>query len=333
MLFIRGSGDLLIASQAKHIIRIVYSATATIGTFAGTGTSGFTGDGGFASSARLAGPAALAVLPDNSLLIADMNNHRIRIVSPEHKISTWLGNGTACSAGDGQARSMACVNAPIGVSVHPITGDVFIVEQGGLRLRRVDVLTDIVFLAVGPVGSGAPIMMTLVQPRQLLPLPGSVDNFLLADNCQVWQVNFINGSIVGIAGTEACGNSGDGGPASGSSIGAVGGMLVDSASGIVLVADTLNNVTRAFKPGGRLWRLAGTTSPSAAAIYGDGGANTSLLGPSSLVWEPTTGAVVVAESLGHAVRSVSAACFNNPFPTPVSRKLKSWLFQLWRVCA
>lgn len=321
MLFVPGSGDLLVASQTKHIIRIIYSATGTIGSFAGTGTSGFSGDGGVAWLARLAAPAAMALLPDTSLLVADTNNHRIRIVSPEHTIGTWMGDGTACSAGDGLVRSAACVNAPIGLSVHPITGDVFLIEQGSLRVRRVDAQSDLVSLSVGPLGSGAPIMMALVQPRQLLPLPGSTDNFLLADSCQVWRLNFTNGSSVAIAGTDACGDSGDGVPASQSPIGSVGGLLIDSSSGIVLIADSLNNVTRAFKSGGRQWRLAGAASPYAVAIYGDVAANTTLLGPSSLAWEPNSGAVVVAETLGHRVRSVSPACFVDPFPSPVSGRL------------
>ncbi|MBI6545422.1 MAG: hypothetical protein HY692_01425, partial [Cyanobacteria bacterium NC_groundwater_1444_Ag_S-0.65um_54_12] len=63
-------GGCWIADYGNHRIRYLDSQ-GTIHTFAGTGTPGSNGDGGPANSALLQGPAALALLADRTLLVAD----------------------------------------------------------------------------------------------------------------------------------------------------------------------------------------------------------------------------------------------------------------------
>src|SRR5947209_8409144 len=88
---------------------------ATISTIAGTGTAGFSGDGGPATSATLMAPTGVAVDAGGDVFIADVNNGRIRKVTPDGLISTFAGTGTAGFSGDGGQATSAQLNNPINV--------------------------------------------------------------------------------------------------------------------------------------------------------------------------------------------------------------------------
>lgn len=311
--FLHGSGDMLILSETRHVIRMMLARSGLLIPFAGNGTDSFGGDGGSAQLAALSSPSDLAVRAGNSVLIADRANNRIREVLPNGTITTWLGNGAASSAGDGLQRASARVNAPISLAIHPITSDVFIVEYGGKRVRRVDARTNVVSLFIGqPAGSVAQVYISMSIPRVLLPLPGTRDMFMLADFCMIYRVNSTSGFVNIIAGNSICGNSGDGGSAVASRMGTVTGLAVDPATGTVLVSDYSNNIIRGFGTGGMLWRLAGETPSTITALYGDPAANVSVLGPSGLAWHPSSGALVIASTNGNLIQAVSSACLVSP---------------------
>lgn len=85
------TGGFLIADTSNHVIRRVGSwKGGKIDTAAGTGIAGFSGDGGAARRARMNHPAAVATRADGSVLIADIENHRIRLVEPLDEGSDWL---------------------------------------------------------------------------------------------------------------------------------------------------------------------------------------------------------------------------------------------------
>jgi DNA-binding beta-propeller fold protein YncE len=77
------AGGFLVADRANHAIRRVSSwKGGKIDTVAGSGIAGFSGDGGPARAARMNLLAAVATRADGSFLIADAENHRIRLVEP-----------------------------------------------------------------------------------------------------------------------------------------------------------------------------------------------------------------------------------------------------------
>jgi hypothetical protein len=85
------TGGFLIADTSNHVIRRVGSwKGGKIDTVAGTGIAGFSGDGVAARRARMNHPAAVATRADGSVLIADIENHRIRLVEPLDEGSDWL---------------------------------------------------------------------------------------------------------------------------------------------------------------------------------------------------------------------------------------------------
>ncbi len=107
-------GDVYIADFAAQRVRMV-DPSGTIHTVAGTGVAGSAGDGGPAVDADLHGPAALALLPDGTLLVADSGNSEIRAISPSGTIRTVAGTGSSGNSGDGGPALAAQLADPLGL--------------------------------------------------------------------------------------------------------------------------------------------------------------------------------------------------------------------------
>ena len=86
-----------------------------INTAAGSGMLG--PEGVPATSVFISSPRATAVDSTGNLYIADLNNNRIRKVTPGGTISTVAGNGTYGFSGDSGAATTAQLNYPTGVAV------------------------------------------------------------------------------------------------------------------------------------------------------------------------------------------------------------------------
>lgn len=80
------------APPAHQVLRIDPDGSTRV--VVGTGERGFGGDGGLASEARLDSPRSLAIAPDESLLIADTRNRRVRRVAASGSIHTLIGSGS-----------------------------------------------------------------------------------------------------------------------------------------------------------------------------------------------------------------------------------------------
>jgi hypothetical protein len=123
-----GSGNLVFADASNNRIRIVAASTGTyygvsmtsgdIYTVAGTGTAGYSGNGGAGTSAKLSTPFDVTTDSHGSLVIADKNNQRIRVLAEatgtyydismtSGDIYTVAGNGTAAFGGDGGVATSA----------------------------------------------------------------------------------------------------------------------------------------------------------------------------------------------------------------------------------
>ncbi|MEU5050315.1 RICIN domain-containing protein [Streptomyces sp. NPDC021096] len=132
---IDGAGDLYIADHNNHRVRKV-AADGKISTLAGTGTAGFSGDDGLATAARLNTPLGVAVDSTGDLYIADYNNHRVRKVAADGKISTVAGTGSAGFGGDGGPAASAQLNYPLGLAVDCVD-TLYIADYVNNRVRRV----------------------------------------------------------------------------------------------------------------------------------------------------------------------------------------------------
>ena len=109
-------GDLYISDTWNNAVRLV-DATGKIRTIAGTGAEGFGGDGGPATQAKLLFPRGIALDSHGNLYIADTQNNRIRLLTPEGAISTFAGTGQRGYGGDGGSAINATLNWPDGIAI------------------------------------------------------------------------------------------------------------------------------------------------------------------------------------------------------------------------
>jgi uncharacterized membrane protein len=77
---VTSTGAIVIADTYNHRIRLL-STSGIITTIAGNGAATYGGDGGPATSASLYYPQGVAVTSTDAIVIADTNNHRIRLIA------------------------------------------------------------------------------------------------------------------------------------------------------------------------------------------------------------------------------------------------------------
>ncbi|MEU7280106.1 RICIN domain-containing protein [Streptomyces sp. NPDC045431] len=130
------AGNLYIADYGNQRVRKVTKADGKIRTVAGTGAAAFGGDGVQAVSAPLSTPMAMVVDSAGDLYIADRDNHRVRKVAADGKISTVAGTGTATYGGDGESAASAKLKSPHGLAVDCVD-TLYIADHANNRVRKV----------------------------------------------------------------------------------------------------------------------------------------------------------------------------------------------------
>jgi sugar lactone lactonase YvrE len=128
---IPSSGVIVVADTGNHRIRLVTPA-GVVTTLAGSGSPAFAdGTGALASFSNLTG---VAVTSTGDIIVADKDNHRIRLVTyPGGVVTTLAGNTATFADGTGAA---ARFNQPRGVAVTP-TGDVVVADTFNNRIRLI----------------------------------------------------------------------------------------------------------------------------------------------------------------------------------------------------
>ena len=129
-------GNLYIADFGNNRIRKV-TPDGVMHTVAGYGEAGYSGDGGPAAGARLNGP--YGVYPDAKLglLIADSDNHVIRLVDQRGDIRTLAGTGRPGLSGDGGPALSASFNTPQALWVSP-SGSIYIGDEHNDAIRVIE---------------------------------------------------------------------------------------------------------------------------------------------------------------------------------------------------
>lgn len=131
-----GNGNLYVADYGNHRIRKI-TPDGIMHTVAGTGVPGYSGDGGLAGKARLNGPYGVHPIPELGFLIADSQNHVIRLVDGHGYITTLAGTGRPGFAGDGGAAKRASFDSPQGLYVSG-SGQIVVGDEHNHAIRIIE---------------------------------------------------------------------------------------------------------------------------------------------------------------------------------------------------
>ena len=296
-------GDLYVADAFNHRLRWIDAETGVIMTLAGGDRAGYTGDGGDARAATLFAPHGVAVDVEGNIYVADTWNHAIRKINAvTGKIQTIAGTGEGGFGGDGEAATDAKLGVPEGVAVDA-GGNVYVVDTGSQRVRRIDRNTGIITTVAGSARSywdgGQAEQAQLRSPASLAL--DHAGNVIFVDSQRVWKLDSA-GMIERLAGSGSYGDRGDGNAAIEAAFRSPEGIAVDMA-GSVYLADSWNHrVRRIDGTTGIIETIAGT---GLEGDSGDGGAATGaeLARPEGVAVD-NAGYVYIADTGNRRVRRV-----------------------------
>ena len=246
--FADGLGNVIFCDTDNSCVRRI-DTSGNIHTIAGQGNmAGFFGDNGPATSALLDEPDAVSADAAGNLYILDGQDNIIRKVSPGGIITTIAGSaGIVAFAGDGGPAAGARFCGPLGLFVEPMSGNIYIADSQGARIRRIDP-TGIVStvagngLSVYAGDGGLATAASLAYPVGVSAGPNG-DIFIADFGAQVIRkVDGATGLISTIVGTGVPGFFGDGGVATSAKL--AGPAAVMPAPGGLVILDSGNNRVR-----------------------------------------------------------------------------------------
>jgi hypothetical protein len=290
-----------------------FNLSQIIRAFAGTGSAGAGGAGGPADAAQLNVPFGSTVTSNGAVYITDTGNSRVVRVDPSSNILTVVaGGGFGCagqtnSVGDGCPANSAILISPTDVEVDG-AGNIYIADQQGHRVRRVNASTGLMETLAGTgspgfsgdSGPATSAQLSLPTGLALDPTTGAV--YVTDENNQ--RVRKIEGGVITtFAGTGATGSGGDGGPASGASFNLPTG-IARSASGVFFISEQGGHRVRMIS-GGTITTIAGTGT---RGYSGDGGlAEEAMIASPYALALDGQGNLYVADTGNHRVRRVDSS--------------------------
>jgi sugar lactone lactonase YvrE len=234
---IPSSGVIVVADHANHRIRLI-TPLGVVTTLAGSGQAFADGTG---AAASFNSPTAVAVIPSSGVIVvADLSNHRIRLVTPGGVVTTLAGGGAGFANGTGAAASF---NGPYGVAVLP-GGNIVVADQSNHRIRLVT--PEGVVTTLAGSGSGGSVDGTGTAASFYYPTGVAVTStgdIVVADqsNHRIRLVTYPEGVVTTLAGGGAGSADGTG---TGANFNNPASVALNPLTGAIVVADTSNNRIR-----------------------------------------------------------------------------------------
>ena len=246
-LIIDANNDIYVVDRLNAAVRRIEAATGIITTVAGTGEPGYSGDGGPGNMAQLREPNDVFLDGRRGLLIADIQDQRVRRLDlATGIITTFAGNGEKERAGDGGPAKQASILGARAVCMDS-KGNTYICEREGHGVRRVDANGMMSTFAGtgerGYEGDGGPaITATWNGPKAIRC--DLQDNIIVVDteNHAIRRIDATTGTVTTIAGGHQ-GGDGDGGNATEAGLDRPHGCGVDG-QGNIYIADSNNHRVR-----------------------------------------------------------------------------------------
>jgi serine/threonine protein kinase, bacterial len=266
---------------------VIVDNTPTVTTFAGSGTQGFAD--GTKAQASFKFPTGIVINGDGFLFVADKQNNRVRIISPQGVVNTIAGTGPA---GFSNKKDSVTFNFPSSVAVDA-AGNVYVADLANSAIREINIQAVVTTFAKNGAG---------VSPGFSGPTGVASDakgNVYVADNGN----NLIRkispqGVVTTVAGDGVRGSQD--GTGAGAEFNQPQALAVDS-SGNIYVADEGNNLIRKITSQGVVTTVAG--SGSAGAQNGTGAA-ASFNGPAGIAVD-ASGNLYVADSNNNLIRKIA----------------------------
>ena len=241
------------------------------------------------------GPRGIGIAPNGTLYVAEFSNHRIRAISPSGVLTTVAGSTSGFTDG---SSSVAKFNNPSGVFVAP-NGTIYVTEYNNHAVRVISTSGDVSTLtgtSVAGSANGAAVNATFRNPHdQFLHANGTL--YITDFNNHLIRAVFPNRTVATVAGVSAGNLDGQGTAAR---VNKPAG-LVFAPNGTMYFTDNGNSRVRAMSPSGYVSTIAGNTSVS----YVDGqGESARFYIPQGIAVAPN-GTVYVADSGNHLIRSIS----------------------------
>jgi len=257
-------------SAASERARPLFTAPSAgnIQTIAGNGSLGNTGSGIAATSAAIGSPCGLVFDNAGNLFFTDILNGVVHEVNATTGVITTIaGNGTNGSTGDKGPATSAELNEPCGIAVDG-TGNVYISEYQGNRIRMVDASTHTISTVVGTGtggfsgDGGAPTTAQINEPGGIAL--DSNGNLYIADglNNRIRKVTVSGGAVATgvistVAGTSSVLFNGDGIQATAANLSYPIGVAVDSDGNLYIADNGHYRIRKVTEPGGVISTIAG----------------------------------------------------------------------------
>ena len=245
-------GNMYFVEMKNHIVRKVARDTGVISTIAGTGKSGFSGDGGPATAAQLNVPHSITLDNAGNVYIADIGNHRVRVVDAKSgQIRTLSGTGKKEQTPDGAPFANAPLNGPRTLDFDG-QHSLYLALREGNAVFRLDLQAQTIHHLAGTgksgySGDGGPAKQAFLAGPKGIALGPNGDIYLCdTESHTIRVIRVATGIIETIVGDGKAGDGPDGEPRK-CRLNRPHGVFVDAA-GLVYIGDSSNNKVRLLRP-------------------------------------------------------------------------------------
>ena len=246
-LCVDANGDIYIVDRLNAAIRKIEASTGIITTVAGTGDPGYSGDGGPGNRAELVEPNDIFLDGKGGVLIADIQDQRVRRLDlGTGIITTFAGNGEKVRSGDGNPATQASFFGSRAVCMDS-RGNTYVSEREGHGVRKIDANGIMSTFAgtgeKGYSGDGGPAIASTWNGPKAIRCDHH-DNIIVVDteNHAIRRIDSVTGVVTTVAGGQL-GSEGDGGNPTAAGLARPHGCAVDR-DGNLYIADSNNNRVR-----------------------------------------------------------------------------------------
>jgi hypothetical protein len=309
----------------NHLIRKIVDdkVSSVVGwtdpVFPGDGLAGGaerTPQGAPGGEVQLNHPTDLAETPDGKILVMAWHNHKLREIDPgtgNVRIAAGAGAGYA---GDGMATAAMLLRQPKALELDG-DGNMYILDQGNLRIRKIERATGTVSLVAGNGmqggdGDGGPALEAKLNfetgsnPEPSGGMTFGNGKLYVADtlSSRVRAIDLATGMISTVVGTGTPGYAGDNGPATAAQLSFPRDLEI-GPDGHLYIADTDNSVIRAVDlESGIIRTVAGTGELGLDAGGSRPALETKLARPFGIEFDPE-GSLYICDTINSRILKVA----------------------------